>query len=349
VEVSQGSFIGESIKDYYGKVLKSKEDLKTSACCSAENIPANIKPLFKNIHSEVLAKFYGCGVPLPSVLKDKTVLDLGCGSGRDAYILSQLVGPKGRVVGVDMTEKQLLVARKHIDYHTKAFGYKSSNVDFKNGYIEDLNSVGIEDSSVDVVVSNCVINLSMNKEKVFKEIFRVLKPGGELYFSDIFSDKRIDKKLCQDPVLVGECLAGAMYIEDFRRVLRQIGCLDYRIIAKSSVEISDNKIYKKIGMVNFASNTIRAFKCDFEDLCEDYGHIATYKGSIEGSEHGFVLDDHHVFKTKMPMRVCGNTAKMLTETRFSSHFDVTGDFKNHFGLFACDSKPSLAKFNGGCC
>ena len=84
----------------------------------------------------------------------------------------------------------------------------------------------------------------MNKERVFKEIFRVLKPGGELYFSDIFSDKRIDKKLCQDPVLVGECLSGAMYIEDFRRVLRESGCLDYRIVAKSSVEISDNKIYK---------------------------------------------------------------------------------------------------------
>ena len=137
--------INESIKDYYGRVLSSKEDLKTSACCSAENIPDNIKPLFKNIHSEVLEKFYGCGVPLPCSLEGKTVLDLGCGSGRDVYILSQLVGEKGKVIGVDMTENQLLVAKKHTDYHKNSFGYKYSNVEFKKAYIEDLKKAEIAD------------------------------------------------------------------------------------------------------------------------------------------------------------------------------------------------------------
>lgn len=152
------------------------------------------------------------------------MLDLGCGLGRDCYLLSRLVGKTGRVIGVDMTEEQLSVARNHLDWHTERYSYNRANVEFLHGHIEDLSTVGIVDNSIDVVVSNCVINLSANKHKVLSEIFRVLKPGGELYFSDVYADRRIPEALKLDPVLLGECLGGALYWEDFRRIMQEIGC-----------------------------------------------------------------------------------------------------------------------------
>ena len=169
--------IEEKVKDYYGKVLETNEDLKTSACCPLEAPPKHVQDLLKNVHDKVQEKFYGCGSPLPLAAKGCTILDLGCGTGRDAYILSQIVGEKGHVIGVDMTDEQLSVANQHIGWHMDKFGYSAPNVEFKKAYIEDLQTAGIDDESIDVVISNCVINLSANKEKVFREIYRVLKPG----------------------------------------------------------------------------------------------------------------------------------------------------------------------------
>jgi len=97
----------ESVQEYYGRTLASNEDLKTSACCSIDAMPTHLQPLLKTIHDEVHAKFYGCGSPIPLALEGQTVLDLGCGTGRDSYLLSQLVGPKGMVIGVDMTDEQV--------------------------------------------------------------------------------------------------------------------------------------------------------------------------------------------------------------------------------------------------
>jgi len=100
----------ESVQQYYGKVLSSTKDLQTSACCTTEALPAHFRPLLADIHEEVQNKFYGCGSPIPSELEGCTVLDLGSGSGRDCYLLSRLVGERGRVIGVDMTVEQLTVA-----------------------------------------------------------------------------------------------------------------------------------------------------------------------------------------------------------------------------------------------
>ncbi|MEV6055833.1 methyltransferase domain-containing protein [Streptomyces sp. NPDC052107] len=176
-----------------------------------------------------------------------------------------------------MTEEQQAVARRHQDWHAERFGY--ANVEFHHGYIEDLAAAGIADASVDVVVSNCVVNLSPDKERVLAEIFRVLEPGGELYFSDIFADRRLPAALLDDPVLVGECLAGALYTEDFRRLVERSGCLDARTVATSPVSLDDLEIQGKIGFATFTSRTVRAFKLPLEDRCEDYSQVAVYQGS----------------------------------------------------------------------
>lgn len=340
----------EDIRRYYGKILSSSEDLKSGACCASDAVPEHLRSLVDEVHADVRNKFYGCGVPLPPVLEGATVLDLGCGSGRDVYVLSRLVGEGGRVIGVDMTSEQLAVARTYQEWHAERFGHASSNVQFREGLMEDLRPLGIADESVDVVVSNCVFNLSPDKPRLFSEIFRVLRPGGELHFSDVFADRRVPGRLRDDPVLHAECLAGAMYVEDFRRMLQEAGCHDPRQTSNASVPLVDPEMERKIGMVHFTSRTFRAFKLDLEDRCEDYGQVATYLGTIEGHPHAFDLDDHHHFETGRPERVCGNTALMLSATRYASDFRVSGGTSVHYGLFDC---PPGAPDTGGdtapCC
>ncbi|MEX0771493.1 MAG: methyltransferase domain-containing protein [Balneolaceae bacterium] len=329
----------DEVKEYYGRILNGSQDLQTNACCTTESLPAYKKKILKQIDEEITSRFYGCGSPIPLQLEGCTVLDLGCGTGRDVFLASKLAGPEGEVIGVDMTDEQLEVGRRLTSRQMKNFGFDRSNVDFRTGYIEDLASAGIEDNSVDVVISNCVLNLSPDKRQAFSEIFRVLKPGGELYFSDVFADRRIPEYLQNDPVLYGECLGGALYIEDFRRLLREIGCPDYRVVSRSAIELENEEIEEKAGMINFSSVTVRAFKLDkLEDICEDYGQAATYKGTLEHAPHRFVLDDHHTFITGKPMLVCGNTAAMVEETRFGEHFEVEGDRSVHYGPFDC--KPA---------
>ena len=337
----------DSVRNYYGRVLKTNQDLKTSVCCAGASLASPIREILKDIHPDVLARSYGCGSPIPPELAGRTVLDLGSGSGRDCFILSKLVGPAGRVIGVDMTPEQLDTARRHVGYHMERFGFPRPNVEFLSGYIEDLKSLGIENDSVDVVVSNCVINLSPDKQRVFAEIFRVLKPGGELYFSDVFADRRIPKHLAEDPVLLGECLGGALYIEDFRRLLAGVGCRDHRVVSHSRLALTDPAVEQKAGMIGFHSLTVRAFKLDLEDRCEDYGQVAYYLGTVAEHLRSFVLDDYHLFETGKPQPVCGNTASMLSQTRYAPHFKIIGDTGVHHGLFDSGPKSAAGPENGG--
>ncbi len=352
--MNDATHVSETIRDYYAHVLQSRRDLKTSACCIVESLPAPLRETVRQLHPEVTGRFYGCGSPIPPALTGLTLLDLGCGSGRDCYLLSKLAGPRGRVIGVDMTAEQLAVARRHRDYHAQAFGYARSNVEFHEGYIEDLRALGIENDSVDAVISNCVINLSPDKPRVFREIFRVLKPGGELYFSDVFAGRRVPAELARDPVLLGECLGGALYIEDFRRLLQAAGCADARVCARTRLRLDNDDIERRAGMIDFYSLTLRAFKLPLEDRCEDYGQAAGYLGTLPQHPHAFALDDHHLFETGRPRPVCGNTADMLSATRYAPHFRVSGDKSRHFGLFNCNTS-STANLSSpdacgpGCC
>lgn len=339
----------DAVREYYGRVLQSSADLKTSACCLAEALPPHVAAVLQDVHPEVKDRFYGCGSPIPPALESATVLDLGCGSGRDCYVLSKLVGPRGRVIGLDMTDEQLAVARRHQAFHAAKFGW--SNVEFRQGYIEDLATAGVADASVDLVISNCVLNLSPDKPRVFREIFRVLKPGGELYFSDVFADRRIPAALARDPVLLGECLGGALYMEDFRRLMAQVGCLDVRAVSSAPLALTDPAIQRQAGFINFSSKTLRAFKLDLEDRCEDFGQVAYYQGTLPEHPHAFALDDHHLFKAHQPMLVCGNTADMVSRTRYARHFRVHGDKTRHHGLFDCAPPQAggAGPAPGACC
>jgi arsenite methyltransferase len=320
------------VQDYYGRQLQSTSDLKTSACCDISAIPEWLKPLLGRIHPEVLSRYYGCGLVCPPLLKGCRVLDLGCGSGRDVYALAQLVGPTGQVVGVDMTDEQLAIANKYRSHHAEAFGF--DNVRFMHGYIERLEDLDLEPGSFDVIVSNCVVNLSPDKDAVMRGVQRLLKKGGEFFFSDVYADRRVPDAVRNDPVLYGECLGGALYWNDFVRLSHQHGFADPRLVTDRPLEITDPALASRVGNLKFFSATYRLFKIDnLETACEDYGQAVVYKGTVANHPDRFVLDKHHSIDTGRVFPVCGNTWRMLHDTRFAAHFDFIGNFDRHYGIF----------------
>uniref|UniRef100_A0A0G4FAB4 Arsenite methyltransferase n=1 Tax=Chromera velia CCMP2878 TaxID=1169474 RepID=A0A0G4FAB4_9ALVE len=338
-----GQSVQESVKEYYGKVLKKSEDLKTNACVTkVGKMPPRLIDAHRNVHPEVIAKYYGCGTVFPDELKGKSVLDLGCGSGKDVYVLAQFVGETGRVVGVDMTDEQLETARQFEDWHREKFGFGKKNTEFIKGHIEELLSLaGLEKDSFDVIVSNCVINLSPHKEKVLAGAFHLLKDGGELFFSDVYADRRVPLSLQKDPVLWGECLSGALYWNDFLRLAREAGFEDPRLVSSDRITVKNAQVESRLGHIRFYSGLYRLFKLPagtLESDSEDYGQAVRYRGSMEGAPEEFALDDHHVFVRGKIMTVCGNTWHMLKGTRFAAHFDFFGDFSTHFGIFPGSEK-----------
>jgi arsenite methyltransferase len=250
----------DSVSEYYGTTLEESADLKTNACCTVKTYPPRIQEALGLIHEEVMEKYYGCGLTIPEELEGKRVLDLGSGSGRDCFIASYLVGEAGYVVGIDMTDEQLDVARRHIDYHAEKFGHTAINVEFKKGLIEKLHDVGLKSNSFDVAISNCVINLCPDKPSAMREIFRVLKPGGEFYFSDVYSDQPVPEHLIDDPVLYGECLSGALAEEDFIQLAEDSGFTTPREVERSEISIANEEIQQKVGKIHFDSITYSLIK-----------------------------------------------------------------------------------------
>ena len=321
-------------RDYYGKVLGGSGDLRTDACSTGAAPSPALRAALANVHPEVKARYYGCGLIAPARLEGARVLDLGCGSGQDAYVLAQCVGESGAVVGIDATAEQLAVARKHAEWHRARFGYAESNVEFHEGDIAKLKRLNLEPNSFDVIVSNCVINLVDDKAAVFAAAHELLKPGGELYFSDVYADRRVPASLRTDPVLHGECLAGALYWNDFQRLAKAGGFLDPRLVTSRPLGIGDDEVARKIAPIRFFSATYRLFKLDaLESACEDYGQAVRYKGGIAGAEAAFTLDAHHFIEAGRIFPVCGNTNAMLRDTRFAPYFEFLGDQRSHFGIF----------------
>ncbi|MBA4255320.1 MAG: methyltransferase type 11 [Polaromonas sp.] len=335
------------VADYYGQQLQSSADLKTSACCDASAMPEWLKPLLARIHPEVLSRYYGCGLVCPPLLQGCRVLDLGCGAGRDVYALAQLVGPSGEVVGVDMTQEQLAVARRHQAHHAEVFGF--DNVRFVHGHIERLAELGLEPGSFDVIVSNCVVNLSPDKAAVMAGVAHLLKPGGEFYFSDVYTDRRVPLTVRNDPVLYGECLGGALYWKDFERLSHQAGFADPRLVESRPLLITDPDLARRAGPLRFYSATYRLFHLpQLETACEDYGQAVIYRGSIPEHPDHLLLDAHHHIPTGKVFAVCGNTWHMLHGTRLAPHFQFVGDFSRHFGIFeGCGSVLPFAQGGAG--
>jgi len=310
----------EVIQDYYGKQMQNTESLEHDACCVTDYD----SKLLKHITKEVKARRFGCGSPIPDEAFGLTVLDLGCGSGIDVFIASRLVGPAGKVIGVDMTIEQLEIARRNVDPIMKNLGYDTPNVEFILGEIEALK---ISDDSVDCVISNCVINLSLDKDAVFHEIYRVLKPGGEFLIADIVSDRRIPKELKNNPKLYSECLTGADYEGDFIKKMNSAGFSDVRQTYRRVVD-------DVIEGIRFRSIVFRGFKIDIEEHCEDYGQVAVYNGSAAGKPEEYSLDLNHLFKAGQPVRICKNTADIITKSRLASMFHVSDEIA-HLGAFDC--------------
>ncbi|NOQ49473.1 MAG: methyltransferase type 11, partial [Nitrosomonadaceae bacterium] len=166
-----------------------------------------------------------------------------------------------------------------------------------------------------------------------------LKDGGEFYFSDVYADRRVPNSVRNDPVLYGECLGGALYWNDLLRLAYRQGFTDPRLITDQPLTITNSELASRIGNLRFFSATYRLFKLEgLETSCEDYGQAVIYSGNIPEHTDRFVLDKHHNIEAGKVFPVCGNTWRMLHDTRFATHFNFVGDFTRHFGIFpSCGS------------
>jgi SAM-dependent methyltransferase len=270
-----------AVRDRYSAAAKQRVE---TLCCPVEYDPK----LLRIIPTEVLERDYGCGDPSRHVRVGETVLDLGSGGGKVCFIASQVVGPKGRVIGVDMNDEMLALARRHQPAVAAAIGW--SNIEFHKGRIQDLaldlrelderlqarpldglnafleaealaadlrrTRPLVAGASVDTVISNCVLNLvdPQFKPRVFAEIFRVLKPGGRAVISDIVSDREVPSALREDPELWSGCISGAMTEEDFPRAFVEAGFWGIRLLALGA------EPWRTVEGMEFRSMTIEAVK-----------------------------------------------------------------------------------------
>ncbi|XP_019314842.2 arsenite methyltransferase isoform X1 [Panthera pardus] len=304
---------------YYGQVLKKSADLQTNACVTAARpVPKHIREALNNVHEEVALRYYGCGLVIPEHLENCWILDLGSGSGRDCYALSQLVGEMGHVTGIDMTESQVEVAKKYIEYHMEKYGFQTPNVTFHRGYIEKLEETGIKNESYDIVISNCVINLVPDKQQVLLEVHRVLKHGGELYFSDVYASLELPEEIRTRRVLWGECLGGALYWKDLAILAQKIGFCRPRLVSANLITVQNKELERVIGDCRFVSATFRLFKLRKTGPAERCQVI--YNGGITGHEKELIFDANFTFKEGEIVEVDEETAAILKNSRFAQDF-----------------------------
>lgn len=225
--------VKEYVRDRYGKIAKENSSCCTTektSCCDSKSIDElsekmgySLKEITDTPDGSNMG--LGCGNPISraGIKKGDIVLDLGCGGGFDCFLASKQVGKEGKVIGVDMTAEMISKARSNAE---KA-GY--TNIEFRLGEIENLP---IADGIADVIISNCVINLSPDKKKVYEEAFRVLKPGGRISISDIVAIAEMPNEVRSDLALYAGCVAGAITIDELKSILKESGFKDIRITAR---------------------------------------------------------------------------------------------------------------------
>lgn len=326
--------IEKAVKERYAKGAMQKEE---ALCC-----PISYDPKFLGvIPDEILKKDYGCGDPSQFVREGDTVLDLGSGSGKICFIASQIVGPRGKVIGVDFNLEMLSLAKKYQKEIGNKIGWH--NVEFRWGKIQDLktnlelleNSLEkgpiedvndylelqekiavlsrkkplVADDSIDVVISNCVLNLVRPEDKkmLFQEIYRALKRGGRIAVSDIVSDEVVPQNLQNDPELWSGCISGAFEEKAFLKAFEEAGFYGLQI------EKRDEKPWKTVQGIEFRSITVTGYKGK-EGACWERNQAVIYKGPWKQVQD----DDHHVLKRGARTAVCDKTFQIYSMEPYRS-------------------------------
>lgn len=326
-----------AVKDRYANAAKAPE---AALCCPVDYD----KKLLEAIPQEVIEKDYGCGDPSKYVREGETVLDLGSGTGKICFIASQVVGPAGRVIGVDMTDDMLEVARRNAPVVAGNIGH--ANVEFRKGRIQDL-ALDLEvldaelkkrpitdatcfpsadelaeelrvarplvtSDSVDIVVSNCVLNLVEPgaKPQLFREIFRVLKNGGRAVISDIVADEDVPDHLQSDPELWSGCISGALTEEGFLRAFAEAGFYGIEVLK------FDIQPWRTVEGIEFRSMTVQAFKGK-QGPCFERNQAVIYRGPFKE-----VLDDDgHRMERGVRYAVCDKTYSLYKKTPYAAFFE----------------------------
>lgn len=290
----------ELVKHYYGKAAAEPRE---NLCCPTSYPEEDTG----HIPAQVIERFYGCGSPvsIAGIREGETVLDLGSGAGIDCFIAAKKTGPTGRIIGIDMTDEMLGVADASKAVVAENLGY--DNVEFKKGYLEELP---VEDKSVDLITSNCVINLSPDKRRVFAEMKRVLADHGRIVVSDIVSDRYIPESLKENEELLGECIAGALTENQFLSYLEQTGFYGLQVLNKT--------YWKSIDNIDFYSITVRGYKFEKTAGCVFIGQHAVYNGPFK-----VIIDEEgHVFPRNQAVEVCTDTAQKLSAAPYKGAFTI---------------------------
>lgn len=231
----QATEIHEEVRKRYGQIAETGSSCCSGGCCGSDSASAISEQVGYsaedlNAVPEGANLGLGCGNPvgLASINPGDTVLDLGSGAGFDCFLAARKTGPEGRVIGVDMTPEMLARARKN----AASGGY--GNVEFREGTIESLP---VDDNSVDLVISNCVINLSPDKDQVFREIHRVLRPGGRVFVSDLVLKRRLPWFLRRSMGLYAACVAGALQQDDYLESMRRAGLAKVQVHSESTYTV----------------------------------------------------------------------------------------------------------------
>jgi len=326
-----------SVRERYSRAAKAPED---RLCCPT----SYDAELLAAIPDEVLERDYGCGNPTAHVGRGETVLDLGSGVGKACFLASQVVGPAGRVIGIDVNEEMLAVARRNAPAVARRVGY--DNVVFRRAKIQDLtldlerldSYLGahpvtsaddlsrleaeidrmrheeplVAESAVDVVVSNCVLNLvrPQDKRRLFAEIHRVLRRGGRAVISDIVSDEDVPVHLQRDPELWSGCVSGAFREDLFLQAFEDAGFYGITILERQE------RPWRTVEGIEFRSVTVGAYKGK-DGPCLDQKHAVVYRGPFRQ----VVDDDGHAFRRGSRVAVCGKTYAILTREPYATHFE----------------------------
>jgi radical SAM protein with 4Fe4S-binding SPASM domain len=321
----------EAVRHIYGEAAETPEP---EICCTIQHEPEDTA----HIPQAVLERFYGCGSPvtLAELREGETMVDLGSGGGIDCFIAARRVGPTGRVIGVDMTDPMLRIARENSILVAENLGYDVA--EFRQGYLEELP---LEDAGADVITSNCVINLSPDKPDVFREMWRALRDHGRIVLSDIVADRPVPQGVRHDERLWGECIGGALTEEAFLSGLERAGFYGLSVLRKS--------FWKRVEGVAFYSLTVRGYKFQKTQGCVYAGHRAVYHGPFKA----ITDEEGHLFPRGEAVEVCTDTAAKLQNPPYAGLFTVLEPDGTAIILTASDTIPIASDAccgpDGDCC